>query len=75
MKRVATARTGPIRIRVLNAMVDRGWMAAPEKPMCDLLRLAELGYARQCGRLFHPTPAGRRVSELLRQPPPQQELF
>lgn len=71
----AKPRPGPIRSRVLHAMVDRGWMAAPEMPMCDLLRLAELGYATQCGRLFHPTAAARRLVDASRQPPAQRELF
>ena len=75
IRQVAKPRPGPIRMRVLHAMVDRGWMATPEMPMCDLLRLSELGYATQCGRLFHPTQAAREISEMARQPPPQLEMF
>lgn len=65
-------RKGPIRMKVLYAIVDQRWLSPPHAPMCDLLRLAELGFATQCGRLFHPTPEADRIAKLFREPKPLQ---
>lgn len=43
--------------RALNDMVRQRWMTPPTHPLKILNRIAELGYARKCGQLFHPTPA------------------
>jgi hypothetical protein len=62
-------------MKALFALVDQRWMSPPTVRMHDLKRLAAMGYATQCGRLFHPTPEADRLAALLRQPKPQAELF
>lgn len=53
--------------RALRDMVRQRWMSPPAHPLRVLNRLAELGYARKCGQLFHPTPeADARVERMRR---------
>lgn len=47
-----------------------------EVPLRLLQRMVSLGFASQCGRLFHVTPQCDRVARALREPVPtmQREL-
>lgn len=53
--------------RALEDMVRQRWMTPPTHPLRILNRIAELGYARKCGQLFHPTPAADERVECMRE--------
>ena len=56
---------------------ERRLLTPPTVRLALLKRMARLGLASECGRLFHVTPACDRVAAAMRSPlpTPQQDLF
>lgn len=60
--------------QAVERMSEARWLTASSVSLRLLRRMTELGYATDCGRLFHVTPECDRVAAHLRFEA-QRELF